>query len=246
MATTTRTDTTYSATLLRLHALEEYVQAEIAAVKAQIAALEPGTGGGSGDQDRIYAITVGGAQSPVSGDPQATTIYDAAGTSIHTSVWGVSSEISALLQSNTIHPMISLIGYGAPEDFYTSGSSVFTSVFGDSDMYTAIVGTGAGTGGSIAGMLFGTGASAAYFQSTGKDLYSMIFGNDDNAAVIDSFSSIFSLVFGNEDNPASLGLRSIFGLAFQNDINAASLVTDGKSLWEMIKSCEARLSAGGL
>ena len=29
MATTTRTDTSYSAALLRLHALEEYVQAEI-------------------------------------------------------------------------------------------------------------------------------------------------------------------------------------------------------------------------
>ena len=71
MATSTRTDTTYSATLLRLHALEEYNKAEIAAIKARLAELEKSGGGGDPVQrDRIYTITMAGSQSPASADPQ--------------------------------------------------------------------------------------------------------------------------------------------------------------------------------
>ena len=135
-------------------------------------------------------------------------------------------------------------------------------------MWQAIVGE---TGnGSIAASLFGTTFSsntyAAHLRSTGKgiypsifgtisnadslsasrSMYSLTFGNSDYASALSASNSMFRLTFGNEDNPASLGARSIFGLAFGNDYNAASLVAEGKSLWGMIKSCEARLSAGGL
>ncbi|WP_312356748.1 hypothetical protein [Agrobacterium sp.] len=268
MATTTRTDTSYSITLLRLHALEEVVKAVVTEMEAlwdELAGLEPG--GGSGDQQRIYKLTVGGAQSPVSADPQAPTVYDTADTSIHQSVWGYGSNVLSMLGDGTMMPIIDLIGSGAPESFYTSGS-VFRATYGNADMYGAVV--GAGSNGSIAGLLFGTSASrysyAQQMQTSGKNfynltfgtaaqadspsasrsMYSLIFGNTDFAASLSSTRSLFRLTFGNEDNPTSLGVRSIFGLALANNFNASTLVTEGKSLYEMIKLCEARLTSGGL
>jgi len=92
MATTTRTDTSYSANLLRLHVLEEVVKnvlGQIAELKEKIG---EGGGGDPADLDRIYQITVGGSQSPASADPQGQTVYDIGEISIHSAVFGTSFE----------------------------------------------------------------------------------------------------------------------------------------------------------
>lgn len=182
MATTTRTDTSYSATLLRLHALEEYVKAEIAAIKDAIADLEPGGGGGSGDQDRIYNMTVKGAQVGMIDDvPQGPSIYD--NFSLHQCVWGVHPDthaaLAAMYTEGGMKPLIEKIASpwqnpgGLAQLFWTSNESVMTLLVGNKpgsdEMYEAIVDAG-----SISNLAFGHEINAAAMVADGKNLYQMI------------------------------------------------------------------------
>ncbi|RVL87648.1 hypothetical protein CN140_01575 [Sinorhizobium meliloti] len=177
MATSTRTDTSYSGTLLRLHALEEYVQAEIAAIKAAIEDLEPG--GGSGDQDRIYNLTVRGAQvGGIDDVPQGPSIYDNNDLSLHKSVWGLDSGVRdnvANMFVGGMQPIIDLIGNPTttPPSFYISGS-VIGATFGD--LYEYIIPTD-GLSYSLAGLTYGTSsAQITDMIDNGRSFFSMTVG----------------------------------------------------------------------
>ncbi|MCZ7890458.1 hypothetical protein O9X99_02090 [Agrobacterium salinitolerans] len=158
MATTTVTDTSYSNTLLRIHTLEQVVkavQAEIEALWDELEALEPG-GGGSGDQDRIYNITVGGSQIDMIDDvPQAPSVYD--DISMHKRIWGTSTVVHGHLVDGAtgMHPLVEQIcspDAAYASDFWTSSESVI-------------------------GLLIGSNAEVYDALANDKDLARLLFGN---------------------------------------------------------------------
>ncbi|WP_027488935.1 hypothetical protein [Allorhizobium undicola] len=170
MATTTVTDTSYSATLLRIHTLEQVIKAaleELAELKDQI-----GDGGGEpADLDRIYTITVGGSQSPASADPQAQTVYDVARTSLHSKVFGTSFDWMERLETNSVPPIVNLAFGGAPNEFYTSGRSTWSLTWSNGlGIYDAV----AGSSRSLSSLCFGSGFGASNLISNNTSLYSRI------------------------------------------------------------------------
>lgn len=200
MATTTRTDTSYSATLLRLHALEEYVKAELAAIKAAIEDLEPG--GGGGDLDRIFSMTVDGAQSPASADPQAPSIYD--DMSMHRAIWGDSTEIKSLMVGT--RPLINFL---ADPDFALIRPTFFTTqtmlnaTFGD--LYEYIIPTDT-AGYSLAELTYGTNISAINkLIVDGRSFYDIAIGTGTNS-LLDDGDSLYSRIKAIETRLSAAGI----------------------------------------
>jgi hypothetical protein len=201
MATTTRNDTTYSSTLLRLHVLEEVMKAvrtEMEALWDALEDLEPG-GGGSGDQDRIYNITVKGGQVGMIDDvPQGPSIYD--DFSMHQSIWGTHPDLFTALAamdiSGTATSMAPLAEKIASPwqnpgslamTFWTSGKSILTLLVGSNpsatQMYDAIIDAG-----SISTLAFGNPTNAASMVSSGDSLYEMIDDLESRVSRLESFT----------------------------------------------------------
>lgn len=170
MATTTVTDTTYSNTLLRIHTLEQVIKsalAELAELKEQVAE----GGGDPANLDRIYSITVGGAQSPASADPQGQTVYDLGGISIHSAVFGLSFDWMDRLEADDTPSMVDLAFAGAPPEFYTSLRSTWSLTWSNSlGIYDAV----SASSRSLSGLCFGNGFNVNNILSAGDSLYSRV------------------------------------------------------------------------
>ncbi len=186
MATTTRTDTSYSATLMRIHTLEEVVkavQAEMEALWDELESLEPG--GGSGDQDRIYNLTVGGAQvGGIDDVPQGPSIYD--DISMHKRLWGGTSLVHSHLADADMIPLVEqLCDPDAPyaSSFWTSGNSALGLILGsNADVYDAL------SDKDLARLLFGNFPSMALSTMLGDNLnlYGMIKTCESRLTMIES------------------------------------------------------------
>lgn len=79
----------------------------------ELASLEPG-GGGSGDQDRIYNLTVRGAQlGMIDDEPQGPSVYD--DVSMHQWLWGTASLVHSHLADAGMMPLVEQMQHAASQ-----------------------------------------------------------------------------------------------------------------------------------
>lgn len=188
MAFTTRNDTSYGATLMRIHTLEEVVkavQAELEALWDELESLEPG--GGSGDQDRIYNLTVRGAQvGMIDDEPQGPSVYE--DTSMHQFLWGTTSLVHSHLADGAagMTPLAEQVcDPDAPyaSAFWTDGKSTLGLMLGsNADVYEAVATK------DLARLLFGNFPSMALstMLADNINLYGMIKTCESRLSMIES------------------------------------------------------------